>query len=360
MPLSSSLFRGDAKLEAAAVSDSSHILQGANGPHVRKIQKALIELDGVDIDADGAYGPRTAAAVLAYKQKRHIINFSYQTQADDIVGRITVAALDKELSDREQPVARAEVFARSFDGECFLQQPFTESSAPQVNPNVVAAATALIPKARTAIRAASFNLLAAGPHVTHQRQKLPTGPFNEQAKASLLLLDKVFDFFQFDDPRPPFDNFVTVYRNMDVALNRSFETAPLIAPVLLVANPVPSMESKAAAYTSHGAAFFPPDVKNKFNNPANRIYLCQNLLKPTQNSRLMTIIHELAHFVSGSRIEIVDNHLKGHYFATDPPNLQAPPGAVSPQFQSLPRRLKVRTAEFYAAFAVMSAANRLN
>ena len=32
--------------------------------------------------------PSTASAVLAYKQKRRIINFTYQTQADDIVGRL--------------------------------------------------------------------------------------------------------------------------------------------------------------------------------------------------------------------------------------------------------------------------------
>jgi len=360
MSLSSSLFRGDSKLEAAAVSDPAHILPGATGPHVSKIQQALIELDGADIDADGAYGPRTAAAVLAYKQKRSIINRSYQTQADDIVGRMTVAAMDKELSERDGPAGKAQILARSSDGECFSQQAFPLSSAQQANPNVVAAITALIPQVRIAIRAANFQLLAAEPHVTHQKQKLPSGPFNEQARASLVLLDKVFDFFQFDDPRPAFDNFLTVYRNMDVALNRSFETAPLIAPTLLVANPVPDMETKAAAYTSHGAAFLDPNLKNILNNPANRIYLCRNLLKPSRINQTLTIVHELAHFVSGSRIEIVDNHVSGHYFRDDPPNLQAPAGAVSPQFQKLPHRLKIRTAEFYGAFAVMAAAHRLN
>ena len=79
MSLQSQLFRGDAKLEAAAVSDPAHILQGANGDHVHKIQLALIQLDGAAIDPDGEYGPATAAAVLAYKRKRNIINRSYQT-----------------------------------------------------------------------------------------------------------------------------------------------------------------------------------------------------------------------------------------------------------------------------------------
>lgn len=360
MPLTSKLFRGDSKLEAAAVSDPDHILPGAAGPHVGKIQQALITLDGADIDQDGSYGPETAAAVLAYKQKRSIINFSYQTQADNIVGKMTITSLDKEMHDLEGPAGRAEVLVRKIDGACSLQATFPQTAPTTGNPGVVALATALLPPVRASIRAANFNLLAAERHVTHQKQQLPTGPFNEQAKASLLLLDKVFDFFKFDDPRPVFDNFLTIYQNMDVALNRSFETAPLIAPALFVANPIPEMETQAAAYTSHGAAFFASDVLNRFNMPANRIYLCQNILIPSRIAQIMTLVHELAHFVSGPTIEIVDNNLRGHYFLADPPNLQAPPGSVTPQFQNLAFRRKIRNAEHYSAFAVMAAANRLN
>ena len=44
MALQSKLFRGDAKLEAALISDSAHIVQGAAGAHVGKIQQALNEL----------------------------------------------------------------------------------------------------------------------------------------------------------------------------------------------------------------------------------------------------------------------------------------------------------------------------
>jgi len=101
MPLQSRLFAGDAKLEAAAVSDPAHIVPGSSGEHVRKIQLALIQLDGAVLVPDGQYGPTTAAAVLAYKQKRAIINFSYQTQADNIVGKMTMAALDRELVEAE-------------------------------------------------------------------------------------------------------------------------------------------------------------------------------------------------------------------------------------------------------------------
>jgi hypothetical protein len=110
MALQSQLFSGDPKLEAAAVSDSAHIVPGSSGDHVRKIQMALIQLDGANITADGIYGPATAAAVLAYKQKRDIVNRSYQTQADNIVGKMTIASLDSELVKQQPaPVPRAPV-----------------------------------------------------------------------------------------------------------------------------------------------------------------------------------------------------------------------------------------------------------
>jgi|GEM_PF-2391191 len=103
MALRSQLFKGDTKLDAAAVSDSAHITPGARGEHVRKIQFALIQLDGAKITADGAYGPATAAAVLAYKQKRGIINTSIQTKADNITGKMTLASMDQELLKAPPP-----------------------------------------------------------------------------------------------------------------------------------------------------------------------------------------------------------------------------------------------------------------
>jgi peptidoglycan hydrolase-like protein with peptidoglycan-binding domain len=59
MALQSQLFHGDSKLEAAAMSDPAHIVQGATGEHVPKIQLALIQLDGAALKPDGSYGPAT-------------------------------------------------------------------------------------------------------------------------------------------------------------------------------------------------------------------------------------------------------------------------------------------------------------
>jgi len=114
MVLQSNLFRGDPKLEAAATSDPAHITPGATGPHVGKIQLALIQLDGAAIAQDSIYGPATANAVLAYKRKRNIVNLSYQTQADNIVGRMTMAALDTEMAALERRLDGAVCHCRDF------------------------------------------------------------------------------------------------------------------------------------------------------------------------------------------------------------------------------------------------------
>jgi hypothetical protein len=103
--LQSRLFTGDPKLEAAAGSNPAHIPPGAIGEHVGKIQQALMAIDGADINIDELsgkrYGPSTATAVLSYKKKRNIINFTYKTQADNIVGKMTIASLDSEMQKRE-------------------------------------------------------------------------------------------------------------------------------------------------------------------------------------------------------------------------------------------------------------------
>ncbi|MEO8050260.1 MAG: hypothetical protein ABI833_07565 [Acidobacteriota bacterium] len=105
MALLSNLFRGNRALEACALQDSAHITHGATGDHVAKIQFALFSLDGLTIDRTDLvfqqYGRSTAAAVLAYKKRRQIINQTYQSTPDDIVGKMTIAALDKEMRLRE-------------------------------------------------------------------------------------------------------------------------------------------------------------------------------------------------------------------------------------------------------------------
>lgn len=111
MALRSNLFSGDAALEGAATVANRHIMRGAAGPHVGKIQIALVILDGASIaqgERDATrYGASTAAAVLAYKQAREIINHAYQAQADDIVGVMTMKSLDDEMLAQQSPPPRS-------------------------------------------------------------------------------------------------------------------------------------------------------------------------------------------------------------------------------------------------------------
>lgn len=106
MALTSQLFRGNKALEACEVKDPAHIKIGATGDHVAKIQFALFTLDRLVIDRQELvaqhYGKSTAAAVLAYKKRRKIINPSYQSTADNIVGKMTIASLDKDMQVRER------------------------------------------------------------------------------------------------------------------------------------------------------------------------------------------------------------------------------------------------------------------
>lgn len=101
MGLSSRLFNGDKRLEAAQVDDRAHLTVGAQGHHVAKVQMALNAVDWLRIDrielARQYYGRSTAAAVLAYKTRRSIINHAYQNTPDDIVGKMTITRLDSDL-----------------------------------------------------------------------------------------------------------------------------------------------------------------------------------------------------------------------------------------------------------------------
>ena len=105
MKLQSFLFEDDARLADCLVRDSAHVLSGDRGPHVQKIQFAIEIIDKITISEDEKtgkfFGPSTAAAVLSYKKKRKIINRSYQSTEDNIVGKMTIKSLDDEMVKRQ-------------------------------------------------------------------------------------------------------------------------------------------------------------------------------------------------------------------------------------------------------------------
>lgn len=80
-----------------------------------KIQKALIALDNASVTkaelTSKVFGETTEKAVLAYKQKRQIVNRSYQKEADQIVGVMTMASLDREMLQFESSLDETTVLS---------------------------------------------------------------------------------------------------------------------------------------------------------------------------------------------------------------------------------------------------------
>lgn len=103
--LVSRLMSGCVELQKCATQDSAHVLEGASGDHVARIQRALVVIDVADIDEAEIrarhFGPTTSREVLKYKTRRNIVNPSYQTRPDAIVGKMTIASLDREMAARE-------------------------------------------------------------------------------------------------------------------------------------------------------------------------------------------------------------------------------------------------------------------
>jgi hypothetical protein len=121
MPLRSDLFKDDAQLKAVLEKPSAHLIVKVppiRGIHVAKVQQALALLEPSSPVSEAEkiaqeYGRSTADAVLAYKKKRKIINSSYQRVPDDIVGTMTIQAMDDELVGKKAP--RSVVMDRAFD-----------------------------------------------------------------------------------------------------------------------------------------------------------------------------------------------------------------------------------------------------
>jgi peptidoglycan hydrolase-like protein with peptidoglycan-binding domain len=99
--LKSKLLSPDRRLNACEISDPDHVQTGDRGSYVKRVQQALIRIENAAIDESelqaGLYGTSTATAVLAYKRKRNIVNRTYQSQVDNIVGKMTIRNLDEEL-----------------------------------------------------------------------------------------------------------------------------------------------------------------------------------------------------------------------------------------------------------------------
>ena len=350
MPLTSQLFRGDAALEAAANVDSAHITPGARGPHVAKIQTALNILEQGGLTTDGAYGPATATAVLNFKTKRDIVNRAYQTKADDIVGKMTMVALDAAMAANGgagasfAPVGFSQHFACDHVVQGSKKKSGGASDLELPDPSLAALAVSMVPKLRFVIRSTQ-TLLASGGRFIHAHQKLvePQGHIETEARKCIHLLKNVFSIDQLASPRAGYDNIVRVFFNMNVALNRSFAPNLRDPSVLFVPNRHTSMEHVNAYTVPRGAFKEEDDRIAGINEPASRIYICNHFTTYSEIVQVGILLHEMAHFVSGQPIVI--DHIngvpkKGHMLTN-----RAPFDIIKPV-------AKLQSPEHYAFFAL--------
>lgn len=350
MPLHSRVFRGDPKLEACLIQDSAHVTQGATGEHVAKIQFALATIDNLGIAprelSTGTYGASTADAVLAYKTKRKIINRSYQTRPDNIVGKMTIASLDKEMLVHEhQP---------SLGGRCVMNRQggtiepaglttgaghaslnFVVPGQLQIGPAVLTPsglALTSVPLARFWITLGAISEIE-----TLQVLKFVSDLEKNPKLAFPSVFETINTHFHLD--RDP----THLRRN----LRRLRQVFGLIRTVLDQAPKFfrsgPNLAKSTFADAPMGGFQFGP--------PSNRITFRQGYLTCGPNCRAAMIVHECAHFVGGLS---VINH-----FATEFPIPQGAPQDLGVKagrnYQQLHTGEALRNASSYAAYAIHTA-----
>jgi hypothetical protein len=353
MPLHSTLFRGDPKLEACLIHDSAHVTQGATGEHVVKIQFALITLDNLSIAqrdlSTETYGASTADAVLAYKTKRQIINRSYQTRPDNIVGKMTIASLDKEMSAHEHPSSVLDRCLMNRRGGTIQPAGFTTGAGhaslnfafPAVQAGQLQVGQPVTPSglALTSVPLAQFwtNLGAISQIETLQVLKFVSDLEKDPKLAFPSVFDTINTHFHLDrDPRH-------LRRN----LRRLRQVFGLIRTVLNQAltflRSGPNLPNSIFADAPMGGFQFGP--------PANHITFRQGYLTCGPNCRAAMIVHECAHFVGGFR---VINH-----FAAEFPLFQGAPQDLGVKagrnYQQLHTGEALRNASSYAAYAIHAA-----
>lgn len=325
MPLSSDVLKGDQRLEACLTTDSAHLTDGTAGSHVAKVQLALLVADGTAVQPDEEkaqlYGPSTAAAVLAFKTKRQIINRKYQSQPDSIVGKMTIAALDRELlrkqllrqsssqtycgnDDRNSSVAsRASVRQSAF-------APAASASISGVSPSIGLTTGGSSPSAVAKSRAAGAIAAVAKARLVLNRlitfRKRPTLPIPAD-----LGLEWDALWFHFGMPKFPLFNPLSGGSVNDLATYLSIVDQVLEGMALNLAQastlflePRAPAFPEAHAFTLRGkrAAADPPgEPDGMFFNPRYLADPAGVAVGPFTQTEV--IVHECAHFVNNENIQ---------------------------------------------------------
>lgn len=327
MALLSDLLNGAPRLEACLTDDSAHLMEGTVGSDVAKVQLALLVVDGLCVQPDEEraqrYGPSTAAAVLAFKTKRQIINYRYQTKPDNIVGKMTIAALDQELLRKQalpKPCnqtycgndhrissgsARESSFAPVMLASASVSVVFPTIGVAASGPSPSAVAKARAPSAITAVDKSRWTL---GRLISFHQQ--PVLPVPAGLGAEWDALWKYFGLPKFElpwinNPLPDgalVKDLITYLRVVDKVLEGMANNLKQASTLFLA--PLTPWYPDTHAFTLRGkrASEDPP-------NWPDGVYFNPRFLSDPKGrgvgplKQTEVIIHECAHFVSNERIQ---------------------------------------------------------
>jgi hypothetical protein len=341
MGLQSKQFKGDSSLEACLVRDSAHVAPGTSGDHVMKIQNALMSLDNLPIDPGEItarrYGRSTAAAVLSFKRKRNIVNRAYQTQADDIVGKMTIAALDRELFAKEV-VPRREIrcspaprFTRNLfapnpvvNGPSFRLASFRLAAAP-VTTSPLGAARRHLPDA------IGWTMFALG-KLESVRLFLSLPKQDTLDSAASAIFDALNTHFHY--------GFLFPIADKDTLLTLRSRIGQLIITYRLIQNVLGRPDEFFVEDLSNTNDFASADLGGMISG--GKIRFCPPYLTIGPKFQTAVIVHEGAHFVDGGIV----------HFASELPAPAGTPVGSSKNYASLSFDEARRNAYSYAQFAL--------
>jgi hypothetical protein len=271
MNLKSRIFKGDPVFEACLVRDSAHIVPGAVGKHVSKIHTALFLLGNLDIDdrerKGRVYGSSTVKAVLAYKEKRKIINRSYEDHVDPIVGKMTIAWLDKEMFSWEN-------------------NPEDIRKRPEIRK-----VYETLPEALNLVRSARVRLFA----IRGSYGSTSSLPFFQSERK---VVEWNWKAQRAPNPVAHLDRILGVYDRMNETLfmaSRPGNTFQLFLP----SKGVPG-EPGDPAYTTLGGYYYGPDEMDPITDEYKRaIYITPEFTNKVFAASIL--IHELAHYCGGKQ-----------------------------------------------------------
>lgn len=270
---------GDCGGEAVAISGSVGSGGMNRAEDVRRIQEALNRVPPdkggpvPPLVVDGICGPKTAAAIWRFQKAQGV-------PADGRVdpGNVTLAKLNTVLGA-------------------------TRPAGSDLRVKVVG----YLAQALETVRAAQFNVTAAMPFLPETRGAGGATGGGTPLEGSSALLEKHFLISQQASPQGTAGQILRIYDRMRQCFERP---GGLWGPAIFDDDPFPPVQGKKTLAYAYAGGY---DRGGKRDGVLREdaIYLCKRLDTKVPDQIVMTIVHELAHFVGPTVLGIVDDHAYG-------------------------------------------------